>query len=188
MMGELRVAVTAAGSSLSPRNQASAIRIRQVVPGDLEACFEIETICFEGAGATRTRIGRRIRKYPEGFLVATLGGAVVGFVNSGAFDSEDIADESLKDLVGHNPGGRHLVIFSLVVHPRAQNRGIARELLERIIEQAIADERESVLLDCRKHLIRYYESFGFAYRAISPARFGGHKWYEMNLELRGGKP
>jgi ribosomal protein S18 acetylase RimI-like enzyme len=161
------------------------LRIRHARPGDLEACFEIETVCFEGAGATRTRIGRRIHKYPEGFLVAELCGAVVGFVNSGAFDTEDIGDESLKDLVGHKPAGKHLVIFSLVVHPRAQKRGIARELLERIVEQAIADERASVLLDCREHLIRYYESFGFVYHAISPAKFGGHKWHEMRLELQG---
>jgi ribosomal protein S18 acetylase RimI-like enzyme len=161
------------------------LRIRHALPDDLEACFEIETLCFDGAGASRTRIGRRIHKYPDGFLVAALAGEIVGFVNSGAFDSEDIGDESLKDLVGHNPAGRHLVIFSLVVHPRAQKRGIARELLERIVEQAIADERESVLLDCREHLVRYYESFGFVYRAVSPAKFGGHKWHEMRLDLRG---
>ena len=167
---------------------AVGLRIRHAKSGDLEACFEIESVCFEGAGATRARIERRILKYPEGFLVAEQGGTVVGFVNSGAFDSQDIRDECLKDLVGHNPAGRHLVIFSLVVHPRAQKHGIARELLERIVEQAIAEEKVSVLLDCRERLIRYYESFGFAYRAISPARFGGHKWYEMNLELRGGKP
>ena len=177
--------IVAANISSTPREGAAVIRIRHARSGDLEACFEIETICFEGAGATRTRIGRRIHKYPEGFLVAELGGAPIGFVNSGAFDSEDIGDESLKDLVGHNPLGRHLVVFSLVVHPRARKRGIASELLERIIEQAIVDERESVLLDCREHLIHFYESFGFAYRAVSPAVFGGHRWHEMRLELRG---
>jgi len=167
------------------RISGADLRIRRVSPGDLEACFEIETICFEGAGATRNRIGRRIRKYPEGFLVAELGGAVVGFVNSGAFESEDISDESLKDLVGHNPTGRHLVLFSLVVHPRVQKRGVASELLERIIEQAIVEGKDSVLLDCREHLIRFYQRFGFAYRAVSPAGFGGHKWYEMRLQLAG---
>lgn len=161
------------------------LRIRHARLDDLDACLEIEEICFEGAGATRKRIARRIRDFSRGFLVATQGGEPVGFVNSGAFDSEDISDESLKDLVGHKPAGRHLVIFSLVVHPRAQKRGIARELLERIIEQAIADDRDSVLLDCREHLVRYYESFGFVYRGQSPARFGGHLWHEMRLELRG---
>jgi len=164
------------------------LRIRNVLPEDLEACFEIETLCFEGAGATRTRIGRRIRKHPEGFLVASQGGKLVGFVNSGAFDSDDIADERLKDLIGHNPAGKHLVVFSLVVHPRARGKGIARELLERMVEIAIADDRESILLDCREHLIRYYESFGFAYRAKSTAAFGGHAWHEMALDLRGRNP
>jgi ribosomal protein S18 acetylase RimI-like enzyme len=164
------------------------LRIRSVLPEDLEACFEIETLCFEGAGATRMRIGRRIREYPEGFLVAALGGEVVGFVNSGAFDSDDIADERLKDLVGHSPAGKHLVVFSLVVHPRARGKGIARELLERMVEIAIADDRESMLLDCRRHLVRFYESFGFAYRAKSTASFGGHEWHEMALDLRGRNP
>lgn len=161
------------------------LRIRHAMSGDLEACLEIEDICFEGAGATRERIERRIREYSEGFLVAMRGGKVVGFVNSGAFNSEDIGDESLKDLVGHDPAAKHLVVFSLVVHPHARGLGFARELLERLIEQAIVDERDSILLDCRKHLIHYYESFGFAYCGKSPAGFGGHEWHEMRLELRG---
>jgi ribosomal protein S18 acetylase RimI-like enzyme len=161
-----------------------SLRIRRACPADLEACYEIETVCFEGAGAPRRRIAKRIRVFPQGFLVAVLEGKIVGFVNSGAFASNDIAEESLKDLEGHESTGANLVVFSLVVHPDARGRGIARELMERIIETAIVDDRDSVLLDCRKHLIPFYSSFGFAYRAPSPASFGGHAWHEMELKLK----
>ncbi|MBK9709758.1 MAG: hypothetical protein IPO81_00240 [Kouleothrix sp.] len=60
------------------------LTIRPVTPADLDACAAIEAACYGPEGATRERIARRIATYPEGFLVATLGGQVVGFVHSGA--------------------------------------------------------------------------------------------------------
>jgi ribosomal protein S18 acetylase RimI-like enzyme len=165
------------------------MRLRRAQRRDLNACHEIETICFEGHGASLGRIRRRIEAYPEGFIVAERRegeGRIVGFVNSGAFACDDIGDECLKDLVGHDPEGPFLVVFSLVVRPEARGAGIARELLERLVETAIASDKRAVLLSCREHLLGFYGSLGFVETGVSPLRFGGHEWREMRLELGGG--
>jgi hypothetical protein len=79
--------------------------IRQVLLDDLDQCAAIEAACYGPEGATRERIAHRIASYPEGFLIAELEGSVIGFVNSGATDKDDISDETLKDLIGHTPAG-----------------------------------------------------------------------------------
>jgi ribosomal protein S18 acetylase RimI-like enzyme len=160
------------------------LRIRQVETGDLDACHEIESIGYQGHGATRQRIERRIREYPRGFLVAESAGHVVGFINSGCFHLDDISKESLKDLDGHDPDGPNVVIFSVVVHPDHRKQGISRPLLESLISITRADEKAAILLACRSYHLRYYGKFGFRYRAPSVLSFGGHVWFEMVLDLR----
>jgi isopenicillin N synthase-like dioxygenase/ribosomal protein S18 acetylase RimI-like enzyme len=158
-------------------------QIRTVTKGDLDRCFEIETVCYHGHGATRERIERRIDRYPDGFLVAELAGRVVGFINSGCFLQDDIRNEKLKDLEGHDPRGENLVIFSVAVHPDHRRRGFARELLLRFIANARSQRKASILLVCREHLLDFYSRFGFSFRAPSVLTFGGHKWLEMALPL-----
>ena len=85
----------------------STVQIRQVRAADLEACARIEQVCYHGHGASWERIALRIRDYPQGFRVALLDGQVAGFINSGSITGEDIADDRLKELDGHDPAGRH---------------------------------------------------------------------------------
>ena len=60
----------------------SDYKIRNVVKSDLDRCFEIEKVFYEGnEAATREKIRKRIHKYPEGFIVMELNGMVVGFIN-----------------------------------------------------------------------------------------------------------
>lgn len=163
---------------------ATTLEIRQVRPEDLDSCASIEDVCYHGHGASRERIGKRIREYPEGFLVGLEGKDIVGFVNSGCFRKDSIAEESLKDLDGHDPAGGNVVIFSLAVRPDRQKRGISRLLMERFITDARAAGKERILLVCREHLLGYYGSYGFRWRAPSALTFGGHAWSEMVLPLR----
>ncbi len=163
-------------------------QIRNVTNADLDRCFEIETICYHGHGATRERIEHRIRLYPEGFLVGDLGGTGIGFINSGCFLQDDIRDEKLKDLEGHDPRGKNLVIFSLAVHPDHQKRGFAHQLMRRFIANACSQAKNAILLVCREHLLDFYVSFGFSFRGISALTFGGHTWFEMALPLTIASP
>ena len=163
--------------------ERQAVDVRQVRIADLDACAWIEETCYEGHGASRARIERRIREYPEGFWVAVSGSRVTGFINSGCILRDDISDEQLKDLVGHDPEGRNSVIFSLAVQPEFQGRGIARSLLERFIRESRESGMHSILLICREELMLFYNRFGFVYRAPSRATYAGVPWHEMALDL-----
>jgi ribosomal protein S18 acetylase RimI-like enzyme len=157
--------------------------IRQVTRDDLDDCFAIESACYGPEGATRERIARRIDSYPQGFLVAVCDGHVAGFVNSGSTDKDDISDEALKDLVGHEPAGRNIVIFSLAVRPQFQRQGIGWALMRQFIATAKRLDKQCILLLCRPELIVYYQRVGFVDRGPSRSTHGDLQWQEMCLLL-----
>jgi len=96
----------------------SEYTIRMVEPDDLTACHTIEARCFPPSEAAwTTSLQARINTYPEGFLVAERDGTIVGQVNSGSTHKNDISDEEFKQLIGHDPDGENIVIFSLSVLP-----------------------------------------------------------------------
>jgi predicted N-acetyltransferase YhbS len=160
------------------------ITIRHVLPEDLDGCFTVETSGFPPEeAATRETIRLRIETFPEGFLVAEVDGRVVGILNSAATHKDDISDEELKQLIGHDPGGRNMVVFALAVLPEYQKQGIASQLMSRFVEEARAGEKEKVLLMCKAHLVAYYERMGFAHLGVSRSTHGGAEWHEMQLRL-----
>lgn len=161
------------------------ITIRHVLPQDLDECFAVETSGFPPEeAATRETIKLRIDTFPEGFFVAEVDGRIVAILNGAATDKDDISDEELKQLVGHDPGGNNLVVFALAVLPDFQNRGIARQLMSRFVEEARQQGKENVLLMCKQHLIAYYERMGFAHIGLSKSTHGGAEWHEMRLALK----
>ena len=162
----------------------NGIVIRNGRRGDLEACCHIEAACFppeEGAG--RETIRCRLRTYPQGFFVAETGGKVVGMLNCASTDKDDISDEALKQLVGHDPEGKNLVVFSLAVLPDVRKRGIAQQLMWRFIEAGRELKKETILLLCKRPLIAYYERIGFTHTGVSSSTHGGAEWHEMRLAL-----
>jgi ribosomal protein S18 acetylase RimI-like enzyme len=53
--------------------------IRNVTAADLDRCYAIETVAYEGdEAATREKIATRIATWPEGFIVAEVEGVVAG--------------------------------------------------------------------------------------------------------------
>src|SRR5512146_2172394 len=162
----------------------SEIISRNVLPKDLEDCFLVETSGFPPEeAATRETILRRIDTFPQGFLVAEIDGRIVGMLNSCSTNKEDISDEELKQLIGHDPNGKNMVVFALAVLPVFQKRGIARQLMARCLEEARECQKAKVLLMCKHHLIAYYESMGFVHAGLSRSTHGGAEWHEMRLRL-----
>jgi ribosomal protein S18 acetylase RimI-like enzyme len=159
------------------------LNIRQVQPADLDQCFTIESLCYTTDGASREKIAKRIETFPAGFLVAEQNGRIIGFINSGSTSKEDITDEALKDMVGHEPDGRFIVIFSVAVHPEYQGRGFSKPLLERFIEAARLLKKEKILFICKADLIPYYQKLGFTYSRPSQSSHGGFSWHEMYMAL-----
>ena len=161
------------------------IIIRHVLPKDLDDCFLVETSGFPPEeAATRETIKLRIDTFPQGFFVAEMNGKVVGILNSASTDKEDISDEELKQLIGHDPNGKNMVIFALAVLPEFQKQGIARQLMTRFVKEARVNKKENVLLLCKQPLIAYYERLGFDHMGLSRSTHGGAEWHEMRSRLK----
>lgn len=160
--------------------------IRQVMPADLDRCFAIESVAYEGdEAATREKIATRIATWPQGFIVAEIDGMVAGFINSGAAWKVEMADEAFKELIGHDPDGPHVVIMSVVVHPDYQGQGLAKHLMSEFIERMRAMQKASINLMCKERHVPFYEQFGFIYLKASASDHGGMAWHEMALDLEG---
>ena len=111
--------------------------IREVSSTDVNRCHEIESACFEPSeAAPRSSIEKRQRLYPQGFIVAARRGRVIGFINSGATDEDDLSNEEFKAMVGHHDNGKNIVIFSVAVVPEFQKTGVSRQLLTQFCERA----------------------------------------------------
>ena len=159
------------------------LKIRRVKDNDLDDCYRVESACYTSDGATREKIQKRIKLFPEGFLVAESKGQIIGLINSASTDKEDITDEELKDMVGHVKDGRNIVIFSLAVSPEFRGNGISKQLMSRFIEISKDLKKEKILLLCKSELILYYENYGFLYGGKSRTKHGGFEWHEMYLLL-----
>lgn len=159
------------------------MNIRQVEIEDLAACAELEILCFEPSeAASAERIRRRAELFPQGFLVAERGGALIGMMNSAATYKTDISDERLKGMTGHDPEGENLVVFTMAIDPKFQGQGYSRPLLERYIELARLQSRKSILLICKERLIPYYKHFGFKDCGPSSSTHGGFRWHQMQFD------
>ncbi|TCS43671.1 GNAT family N-acetyltransferase [Reinekea marinisedimentorum] len=160
------------------------VQIRPVTMADLDRCFEIETLGYGGdEAASREKIAKRIETYPQGFIVLEQAGEVAGFINGGATDSVQLSDEEFKELIGHDPAGRHIVIMSVVVDPAFQRRGYAQQLMHEYIRRMKHMQKASIYLICQTGLIGFYQSFGYQDLGPSDSDHGGLSWQEMRLAL-----
>ena len=72
-------------------------------------CFEIESIAYSGdEAASKEKIAKRINTYPQGFIVKEFNNEVVGFINSGACHQVELSDHDFKEMIGHDPNGKHI--------------------------------------------------------------------------------
>ena len=93
--------------------EMNQVNIKRVTGNDLDGCFFVEEACFPPSeAAEKGTIGLRIAAFPQGFLVAELNGQFVGMLNSACTNKEDISDEELKKLIGHDKDGKNLVVFA----------------------------------------------------------------------------
>ncbi|NKF28692.1 GNAT family N-acetyltransferase [Pseudomonas sp. BGM005] len=158
--------------------------IRHVTAADLDRCYAIETLAYEGdEAATREKIATRIATWPDGFIVAEMDGQVAGFINSGAAFDVQMSDEAFKELIGHDPAGPNVVIMSVVVHPDYQGLGLAKRLLGEFIDRMREQGKATIHLMCKERHIPLYAGFGFAYIKPSESDHGGMAWHEMILTL-----
>jgi ribosomal protein S18 acetylase RimI-like enzyme len=158
--------------------------IREATLSDLDRCFEIEHLSYDGdEAANKDKIKRRIEQYPQGFIVLETEGTVMGFINSGATDHVEMSDDAIKEMIGHNPSGSKIVIMSVVVHPGVQGKGYGKQLMESFITRMQSFGKSSIHLMCQKIYVPFYEQFGFQLHGASQSEHGGLQWFEMSLTL-----
>ena len=161
------------------------VNVRIVSERDLDRCFEIESVSYSGdEAATREKILKRIRTYPEGFVVLENEKEIIGFINSGATHKVELSNEDFKELVGHDSDGKHIVILSVVIHPAYQGRGLASKLMNNFIDRMKALGKSDIYLICQTELIDMYSRYGFVDLGPSDSNHGGMIWNEMSLSLQ----
>ena len=162
----------------------NTISIRNAVMNDLDKISEIEMLCFpEAEAAPKKVIEERLSVYSKGFFVAEKNGEIIGFINGGSTDNDSLEDDFFKTMSLHKDDGKNLVIFGLDVHPNYQKNGYAKLLMNHFIDFAKKENKSSVLLTCKNHLIHYYESFGYKNFGVSESTHGGAKWYDMVINI-----
>jgi len=160
------------------------LNIRNVTEQDIDRCYEIETTAYTGdEAASKEKILKRIRTYPEGFIVLENEREIVGFINAGATDNVVLSDEEFKELIGHDPAGKQIVIMSVVVHPDYQLQGMAARLMDAFIGRMKAMRKQEIYLICQTELIPMYAKFGYQDLGPSDSDHGGLSWHEMSLTL-----
>lgn len=158
--------------------------IRQAQLTDLDRCFEIETVAYDGSeAATREKIAYRLEHYPEGFIVLETEGDVVGFINSAAADQVNMDSEDIKSLIGHHSDGAHVVVTSVAVHPGFQRKGYATQLMQAFVDRMERKGKQSLQLICQARLVPFYEQLGFSFVRVSNSNHGGLEWVEMKMPL-----
>jgi ribosomal protein S18 acetylase RimI-like enzyme len=157
---------------------------RKARPTDVDSCFAIETSAYEGdEAATHEKISKRIRVYPEGFLVLEIDGTIVGFINCGCADKVEMSDEGFKELIGHDPDAPNVVIMSVVVDPSHQGKGLSRRLMDEFVVRMRRIGKVTIHLMCKEHHVPLYEKFGYRYLRPSASDHGGKTWHEMSMTL-----
>ena len=151
---------------------------------DADRCFEIETSAYEGdEAATHAKLSKRIKTYPEGFLILEVGGKIVGFINSGCACEVEMSDEDFKELIGHDPDAPNVVIMFVVVDPAEQGKGHSKALMAAFFKRMRKIGKVTTHLMCKECHIPLYEKFGYQYLRPSASDHGGMTWHEMSMQL-----
>ena len=149
---------------------------------DLAAVAAVEGACFPAAeAATEKDFAARLAVYPNHFWLLEDDGTLVSFVNGLVTDGPLLRDEMYADASLHNEHGAWQMVFGVNTLPQYRRRGLAGQVLERVIADARAQGRKGCVLTCKDKLIHYYEKFGFQNEGVSASTHGGVVWYDMRL-------
>ena len=159
------------------------MQIRTATMADLAAVAAVEGACFPAAeAATEKDFAARLAVYPNHFwLLEADDGAIVSFVDGLVPNEPLLRDEMYSDASFHNEQGAWQMIFGVNTLPQYRRRGLAGQVLERVIADARAQGRKGCVLTCKDKLIHYYEKFGFQNEGVSASTHGGVVWYDMRL-------
>ena len=131
------------------------MRIRTASMADLAAVAAVEGACFPAAeAATEKDFAARLAVYTNHFwLLEEDDGTLVSFVNGLVTDEPLLRDEMYADASLHNEHGAWQMVFGVNTLPQYRRRGLAGQVLERVIADARAQGRKGCVLTCKDKLI-----------------------------------
>ena len=94
-----------------------------------------------------------------------------------------MTDLMYEDASLHDEEGSWQMIFGVNTVPAYQRRGIASKMLEEFIRMAKGEEREGLVLTCKKEKILFYSRLGFSLEGLSDSVHGNVEWYQMRLRF-----
>ena len=160
------------------------MKIRQAALADLDAITKIEQLCFTPAqAAAKEAFEKRLRTYPDSFLVAEEKSEIIGFINGCVTNDKTICDEMFSDETLHNPNGDYQAIFGLAVTPERRGKGVAQGLMREFINLTKSRGKKGLILTCEEQLIGFYRAFGYEDLGLSESKHGETVWYDMILEF-----
>jgi len=124
----------------------SSLRLREFLPGDLEAAYGLDQICFEpGIAYSRSELRGFLARAGSVALIAEDGGTLAGFA------------------IGHRRGAKGHVV-TIDIAPGYRRRGAGRILLAELLRRLEEGGARAIRLevDARNTgAIRFYERMGF---------------------------
>lgn len=159
---------------------------KQVGDGEAGDAAFIEAASFPANEACPLHImEQRVALAPDLFRVAIEKetGKMVGFITAIATKEEKLRDEFFTDTSNHDPNGAYVMILSLAVLPRYRGRGIARGLMESLLEDQKGKGYRKAVLTCIPSNIGLYARLGYTDEGVSASEWGGELWHEMTYEF-----
>ena len=156
--------------------------IRAATIEDLAAVTAVEAACFPPTeAATEKDFAARLAVYPEHFWLLEQEEKIISFVNGMVTDEAALRDEMYADASLHNPNGAWQMIFGVNTLPEYQRKGLAEQVLRRVIADVKKQGRKGLVLTCKEALVSYYAKLGFIDEGISESTHGGVVWHAMRL-------
>jgi [ribosomal protein S18]-alanine N-acetyltransferase len=146
------------------------ILLREIRPGDLEALYQLDQICFEpGIAYSRTELKQILRVAAGLSIVAEADGEIVGFA------------------AGYLSARHHGHVVTLDVSPQSRRGGIGRALMAELMERLARAGAVQVKLevDARNAAaLAFYKGFGFRRRRKIADYYGADRpAWEMVKEI-----
>mmetsp|Transcript_19410 Transcript_19410/g.42187 ORF Transcript_19410/g.42187 Transcript_19410/m.42187 type:complete len:457 (-) Transcript_19410:310-1680(-) len=199
----------AAGAAAKDGGESTQIHFRAATSKDIPRCFEIESMSYPSDEAATLESLKNRQKYAgDYFLLCTTTSPsldenemIIGFVC--ATRCHEFTEESMSKL--HDPEGRLLAIHSVVVDKNYRRRGVAKQMMERYVQDVIIKEEQvqqqkqhsddatdadaapaaiqSIVCIAKQHLLGFYAQCGFSVNRPSPIVHGKDLWYDLEIEL-----
>lgn len=152
---------------------------------EMATVYAIEKQCFPIAEQDSFElIYNRAKNSPECFwlLENTETGTIIGFLNGVPMDRKDFTESVFTDISLYNKNGPWVMLISLDIAPQYQLQGLSRVFITKVLEEIKARKiYQGAVFICKKHLVKYYATFGFVDEGISVCKHGGASWHQMRM-------